>query len=58
MDNYSMWERHDYEQEKALEELPVCDYCGETIQDDYYYDILGDIVCERCLKREHRRSNG
>ena len=55
MDNYSMWETHDREQEEALEKFPECDYCGEMIQDDYYFDINGDIVCESCLKQEFRK---
>ena len=55
MDNYSLWQRHDSEQEEALEKLPCCDYCGDTIQDDHYFDINGDIVCEDCLKREFRK---
>lgn len=28
---------------------PVCDICGETITDIYYYDVDGDIMCEGCF---------
>lgn len=28
---------------------PVCDICGETITDIYYYDVYGDIMCEGCF---------
>ena len=55
IDNYGLWEAHEREQEKALEKLPECDYCGEAIQDDFYFDINGDIVCEECLKKEFRK---
>ena len=55
IDNYALWEAHDREQEEALEKLPVCDCCGERIQDEYYYDIDGEILCEECLKDRYRR---
>ena len=45
-DNYDMWLAHEAEQEKALAERPCCEYCGKPIQDDYYYEINGDIICE------------
>lgn len=54
-DNYDLWEAHDREQEAELEKLPVCDCCGERIQDEYYYDIDGEILCEECLKDRYRR---
>lgn len=43
--------KHDAEQYAWLMQLPVCDVCGEPIQDDYYYDFGGDIVCEECLTK-------
>ena len=49
------FERHDREQAKWLEKLPVCDYCGEPIQDDHYYLINGDNVCKDCLETEFRK---
>ena len=55
LDNYDLWERHDNEQEEALEEFPHCDYCGNVIQDEHYFDINGDIVCEECLKENFRK---
>ena len=54
-DNYDLFEMHDREQEAKLENLPVCDCCGERIQDEYYYDIDGEILCEECLKENYRR---
>lgn len=50
MDNLERWERHDAEQEKRLQKRPVCSECGEHIQEDYLYEIDGDLVCQACLK--------
>ena len=47
--------RHDAEETAALERLPKCEYCGEPIQDDFYYDIGGDIMCYECLKDNYRK---
>ena len=33
-----------------LEKLPLCDCCGEHIQDGYLYRIYGDVVCPACLQ--------
>ena len=46
----------DEEQERKLEQLPICDYCGERIQDDYYFDIDGDFYHEKCLCEQFRKS--
>lgn len=40
---------HDAEQEAWLQSLPVCDYCNEEVQDDFYYEINDEVVCEKCL---------
>ena len=44
----------DLEQYKWLQSLPVCDDCGEAIQDEYYYEIDGNKYCDRCV-RSHKR---
>lgn len=54
-DNYSQWEWHDRQQEKARELLPVCHGCGEPIDDDKYFDIHGEILCEDCLIEKYRK---
>lgn len=39
------------EQESKLDSLPVCDYCGEPIQDDYYYECEQyQMFCEDCAE--------
>ena len=54
-DNYELFKRHDDEAEAILEELPVCCCCGNHIQDDCYYDIDGEIYCEKCMEDTFRR---
>lgn len=49
------FERHSAEQERRLDKLPVCDYCEEPIQDDFYYYINGESICETCLDRFFRK---
>ena len=47
--------RHDREQAKWLKRLPVCERCGEPIQDDHFYLINGDNVCPDCLEDQFRK---
>lgn len=48
MDDYRMND-HLREAEKWLENRPVCDICGQPIQDDHMYEIDNETVCEYCL---------
>lgn len=43
--------------EALLERLPKCDSCGEPIQDEYLWEIGGDVYCERCATDTFRKSN-
>lgn len=54
-DNYSMWEHHEHAQQVALARQPVCCYCEEPIQDDFLYDIEGELYCEQCLNINFRK---
>lgn len=47
----------DYERDQArrLAKFPTCDYCGEPITDEYFYNIDGTFICEACLKDEFRK---
>ena len=56
MDAYEMWERHDREKERFLRRMPECCECGDNIQDEHFYDICGEFVCEDCL-RDYMRKN-
>lgn len=48
-DNYDRWKKHDAEQQAELEKYPVCCNCENHIQDDYLYNIHGEIFCEDCV---------
>ena len=47
--------RWDADQERKQSELPVCDECGERIQDEYCYTWGGCIICEDCMEQNHKR---
>lgn len=50
------YDRWDAEQERELERLPVCTECGERITDDFFYDINGECICERCMDANYKKS--
>lgn len=54
-DNYDQWEAHEREQAQRLAKLPVCDICDDPIQDDFYYEISGENICEHCLDQFFRK---
>lgn len=53
-DNYDLWEKHDAEQQKALEQMPKCCECGNPIQEDFCYEINDEPVCDDCMHDNHR----
>lgn len=57
IDNYDLWEAHDRKKEKMLEDLPICEICGEPIQQEkavYYNDQWCCRDCEEEFWREIR----
>lgn len=54
-DAYDQWKAHDRKQAKYLAQLPVCEICCEPIQDEHYFEINGDVMCEKCLNRNFRK---
>lgn len=56
MDNYERWAMQDAELEAELEARPKCSECEEHIQDDYCYEINGEVICEHCLNAYYRKS--
>lgn len=52
------FDRLDREQAKWLESLPVCEICGQPIQDDHLYLINDEFVCPACLDREFKKDVG
>lgn len=43
------FERHDAEQQKLLEKLPVCHRCGDPIQQERAVKLEGHWYCDACL---------
>jgi hypothetical protein len=48
--------RHDAEQEAELKKMPKCSECSEYIQDEHYYEINDEVVCEECLNQNYRKN--
>lgn len=55
-DNYDAWAKFDAEQTEEMERLPVCDLYNKTIDDEFYFEIEGEIFCEDCLNEVFRKS--
>ena len=54
-DAYDDFVEYDKRQEAELKMRPVCDYCGEHIQDDWCYEIGNEIICKDCLESNFSR---
>lgn len=54
-DNYSVWEQQELRRCAQLRKRPICDVCGEHIQDEYFYHINGEFICEFCLDQFYRK---
>lgn len=50
------FERHDAKQQSELEKLPRCSECDEPIQDDFCYEINDELICDNCMRDNHRKS--
>lgn len=42
------FERREREKEEWIRSRPVCDRCGEPIQEEGYYEVEGNKICEDC----------
>ena len=49
------FERYDAEQQRLIDSLPLCYECDQPIQDDFCYEINGELVCGVCLNDNHRK---
>ena len=56
-DNYELFKQYEDNQQSKLDRLPTCTNCGEYIQDDYYYEIDNECICEECLNDNFRKRN-
>lgn len=54
-DNFDLFDAHDREQGEKTEKLPTCYECDRPIDDDYCYEINGELICEACLNKNHRK---
>lgn len=52
------FDRLDRKQAEAEARLPRCENkkCHKRIDEDFYYEIDNEILCEECMKRRYRRS--
>ena len=55
LDNNDFFDMHDAEQQKQLDRLPKCSECGEPIQDDFCFEVNGDLFCDECMHKNHRK---
>ena len=50
------FDRYDMALAQREAKLPVCDKCGKPINDDIYFDIDGEVLCEECLRDLYERN--
>jgi hypothetical protein len=57
-DPHDDFDRLDRKQAEHEARLPRCEEkkCGKRIDEDFYFEIDGEILCEECMKRRYRRS--
>lgn len=49
-------DRYERQQEKGLEDCPICEVCGEPIQDDFAYLIgIDEWIHDECIGVYRRR---
>lgn len=48
-DNYDLWEANDIEMERRRARRPICDECGDYIQDETAFLIHGKWFCKECI---------
>lgn len=55
LDDFNYRDRKQAEYEARL---PRCEEkkCGKRIDEDFYFEIDGEILCEKCMKRRYQRS--
>ena len=50
------FDRYDMAMAQREARLPKCEKCGKPIDDDFFYEIDGEILCEKCMHDEYARS--
>jgi formylmethanofuran dehydrogenase subunit E len=56
-DNYDQWESHERDQEQWFQNRLVCEDCHKPIQDDFHFEVEGDILCEDCMNHRYRKED-
>lgn len=51
--DFDRWDAYQAQQEARL---PKCEKCGKPINDDIYFEIDEEILCEKCMHDEYARS--
>ena len=54
-DPHADFDRWEADQQRELDKLPKCEYCGKPITDDHLFNINGDILCESCLNKNFKK---
>lgn len=52
-DNYSMWAFNEAKKERWLESRPVCEHCGQPIQDEGLMNIDGYLYHVACAVEKY-----
>lgn len=55
-DNFALWQQHERDMEASLARRPQCECCGQYIQDDYTWEIDGELLCPECAADKFRRA--
>jgi formylmethanofuran dehydrogenase subunit E len=45
---------YEQERDRELERLPKCSECDEAIQEETCFRFDDELICEKCLKANHR----
>ncbi len=48
------FEQREAEHEAWLATRPICEECGERIEDDGYFAVDGKIYCKECMEDKWR----
>lgn len=52
---YWEWDAEQAKQEEEFERFPRCTECGNTILGDWTYEFNDELICEKCLEKNHRK---
>ena len=50
---HHFWDAHCAEQERQLKRLPICSWCERRIDDDYCFEINGDLIHQSCFEKQY-----